>query len=172
MREILVLRHAKSRWDEPDSGDHDRGLAPRGIEAAKRMGRLIRKRGWLPDRILCSTARRASATLELAMRAWPDASSIPLDHARALYLASPEALLAVVREQPAETGRLLLVGHNPGLGAFVQWLAGTGDAATLAAVAGKFPTAALARLSLEGVSWRDVGWGSGRLLDFVRPRDL
>ena len=170
MHELLVLRHAKSRWDEPGSTDHDRGLAPRGIEAAKRMGRLIQERGWLPDRILCSTAMRASATLDLAMRGWPDSPPIPLEHARRLYLASPETLLRLVREQPRATRRLLVVGHNPGLATFVLTLAGRGDAAAFDTIGHKLPTAAVARLALD--RWHDVGWGGATLLDFVRPKDL
>ncbi len=170
MRELLVLRHAKSRWDEPAATDHDRSLAPRGIEAAKRMGRLMRERGWLPDRIVCSTARRAAATLDLAMRGWPEGASIPLDHTRRLYLASPDTLLAIAREQPEETRRLLVVGHNPGLATFVLTLAGSGDATALDAIGHKFPTAALARLALD--DWHDAGRGTATLLDLVRPKDL
>lgn len=172
MLEILVLRHAKSRWDEPDTTDHDRTLAPRGIEAAKRMGKLIRERDWLPDRILCSTAARASATLDLAMAKWPARSAPEPEHTSRLYMASPQQLLEAVRSQEAGCRRLMLVGHNPGLGSFVMRLAGAGDPALRMAVEEKFPTAALARLCLDVEEWRDAGWGGATLLDFIRPRDL
>ncbi|HRY27030.1 MAG: histidine phosphatase family protein [Geminicoccaceae bacterium] len=172
MLEMLVLRHAKSRWGEPGTTDHDRTLAPRGVEAAKRMGRLIRERDWLPDRILCSTAARASATLALAMATWPERAAPAVEHTSRLYMASPQQLLEVVRAQAAGCKRLLLVGHNPGMGAFVLRLAGAGEPAALAAVEEKFPTAALARLGLDLEQWRNAEWGSARLLDFIRPKDL
>lgn len=172
MLEILVLRHAKSRWDEPDTADHDRTLAPRGVEAAKRMGRLISERDWPPDRIICSTAARASATLELAMASWPGPAPLALDYSSRLYLASPQQLLEVVRAQPDDCNRLLLVGHNPGLGTFVLRMAGTDEPSARAAIEAKFPTAALARLGLVLEQWRDAEWGGARLLDFIRPTDL
>lgn len=172
MLEILVLRHAKSRWDEPDTTDHERTLTPRGVEAAKRMGRLIRERGWLPDRILCSTAARASATLDLVMAKWPERAAPTVDHTSRLYMASPQQLFEAARAQAAGCRRLLLVGHNPGMGTFVLRLAGAGEPSALAAVEEKFPTAALARLGLDLDQWRNAEWGSARLLDFIRPKDL
>ena len=66
MPELLLLRHAKSRWDEPNVGDRDRDLAPRGLDAAARMGRFLGEQGLAPDLVLCSAARRAAHTWELA----------------------------------------------------------------------------------------------------------
>ena len=68
MLELLLLRHAKSRWDEPGVADHGRDLAPRGLKAAGRMGALLRERGLVPDLVLCSTARRAIAHLAAGRR--------------------------------------------------------------------------------------------------------
>ena len=81
MRELIVLRHAKSSWDDIDKRDHDRQLASRGIEAAKRMGALILERGWVPDHIICSTAARTQQTLELARADWPTDAADRHDHA-------------------------------------------------------------------------------------------
>jgi phosphohistidine phosphatase len=97
MRELLVLRHAKSSWDAIDAADHDRELSARGIKAAGRMGALIAERGWLPDRILCSTAKRTLETLALARKAWPAASEISTNELASLYLATPSRLLEIVR---------------------------------------------------------------------------
>jgi phosphohistidine phosphatase len=171
MREILVLRHAKSRWDQPTVDDHDRGLAPRGLEAARTMGALIAEAGWLPDRILCSTATRAKETLALARSGWPAEPSIPTSELATLYLAAPSRILEIVRRQPDGAARIMVVGHNPGLQSFVSRLAGHGDKALLRAVEAKFPTAALALIALDVGSWRDVGWTIGRLVDFRVPRD-
>jgi len=171
MRELLLLRHAKSRWDEPETADHGRGLAPRGIAAARRMGGLIARQGWLPDRILCSTARRARETLDLAREAWPETPAIATSDLATLYLAAPHRILDIARRQPDAAERLLIVGHNPGLQSFVSRLAGHGDKAKRAAIETKFPTAALALITLDLASWRDLGWGIGTLADYRTPAD-
>jgi len=169
MRELLLLRHAKSRWDEPETADHDRGLAPRGIAAARRMGALIAGQGWLPERILCSTALRAQETLGLAREAWPETPAIAKSDLATLYLAAPQRILDIVRRQPDAAARLLIVGHNPGLQSFVSRLAGHGDEAKRAAIETKFPTAALALITLDLAHWRDLGWGIGTLADYRTP---
>lgn len=171
MRELLVLRHAKSDWDEIDAADHDRRLSPRGVKAARRMGKLIVERGWLPHRILCSTARRTTETLALAREAWPEAPAIAVSELAGLYLAPPSRLLEIVRRQPDEAARLMLIGHNPGLQTFVARLAGHGDKNLRAAVETKFPTAGLARITVDIGSWRDLGWTIGTLADYRTPAD-
>ena len=170
MRELLVLRHAKSRWDQPTVEDHDRSLAPRGVEAARKMGALIAESGWLPDRILCSTATRAQQTLALARECWPETPGIPTSDLATLYLAAPSRILEIVRRQPDAARRLMLVGHNPGLQGFVSRLAGHGDKAKRAAIEAKLPTAALALIAVDVGSWREVGWTIGRLVDYRTPR--
>lgn len=170
MRELLLFRHAKSRWDEPLTEDHDRGLAPRGEQAARRMGRLVRELEAAPDLVLCSTAARARATLALALPelgAAPEITELP-----ELYLASPDRLLAVVRAAGGAASRLMLVGHNPGLQGFTLELAGAIEPAWRASLEAGFPTAALARLELDVARWADVAFRRGRLTGLWRPRDL
>jgi phosphohistidine phosphatase len=171
MRELLVLRHAKSRWDQPSIDDHDRGLAPRGLAAARKMGALIADEGWLPDSILCSTALRVQETLALASESWPTQAMPKTDHA-SLYLAAPGHILETVRRQPDEYRRLMIVGHNPGLQTFVMRLAGHGDKKLRAAIQNKFPTAGLALIALDVDSWSKIGWTIGRLVDYRVPRDI
>jgi phosphohistidine phosphatase len=170
MLELLLFRHAKSRWDRPGAEDHDRDLAPRGEAAAPRMGALIASEKLQPDAVLCSTARRAARTWQLAAAELEPAP--PVAHLRELYLAAPAALLELVRRRGGETRRLMLVGHNPGLHAFAVELAGAGDPDLRARLAEKYPTAALARLAFDGTRWRDLSPRSGTLLGLWRPRDL
>lgn len=164
MLELLLLRHAKSDWGDPDLADHDRDLAPRGLKAAPRMGRLLRRRGLVPDLVLCSTALRARRTWDLASAEL--ASPPPVRHLRSLYLATPAQMLAAIRRQPP--GRLLLVGHDPGMHHLAIQLADEGEPEALGSLSEKFPTAALAWLQLDIADWQDVG--PGRLAGFFRPR--
>lgn len=168
MPELLLLRHAKSDWKDKRLDDFDRPLAPRGRRAVPLMGRWLAERGLVPDFILCSTARRAVETLELLLTAL--ASAPETSCLKTLYLAPPSRLLAVLRRLGPDRGRVLLVGHNPGLHHLAAALAGRSGGPAGRLLAEKFPTAALARFQVE--SWAGLGRAPGRLLDFVRPRDL
>lgn len=170
MRTLLLLRHAKSNWDDPTQGDHDRPLAERGREAARRMGSTLGERGLDPDLVLCSTAVRAQETWLLAAPA--AGSRAPVRDAESLYLADPARLLAVVRSTPDEVLRLLVVGHNPGLARFAAELVAKGPARDLKRMRRKFPTAALAVIAFNAGGWNEIAPGQGTLEAFIRPRDL
>lgn len=170
MRTLLLLRHAKSSRDEPDLADHDRPLAPRGSEAAPRIGAWLREHDPAPDLILCSTAVRAQQTLRLLRPALGDAAPVRL--LKSLYLASPSRLLSLIRRLPEDARCVLLIGHNPGLASVAQELAGDGSGKALKRMDKKFPTAAVAELTLAEGSWPEVAPGAMRLAAFVRPKDL
>jgi phosphohistidine phosphatase len=168
-RQLILLRHAKSAWPD-DVPDHDRPLASRGRRDAPAAGRWLRKSGHVPDRVLCSTARRARETWELAedkLRARPQA--VLEDR---VYRASVADLLDLARQTPADVRTLLIVGHDPAVQALTIELAGQqpGDEA-LARVRIKYPTAAVAVLSFSG-SWSDLSPGQARLAEFVAPDDF
>ena len=168
MPELLLLRHAKSDWKDRSLADFDRPLAPRGRRAAPLMGQWLAQRGLQPDLMLCSTAKRAEETLGLLLTAL--ASAPETGYLKTLYLAPPSRLLAVLRRLGPDRGRVLLVGHNPGLHHLAVALAGQSGGAAGRLLAEKFPTAALARFQVE--SWPGLGQAPARLVDFVRPRDL
>ena len=91
MKTVLLLRHAKSSWDSPHLSDFERPLAPRGRKAAPRMGRFLEKNDLIPDRVLCSGARRALETLELASEDWGD--SVHVEIRDEIYHGSVESLI-------------------------------------------------------------------------------
>src|ERR1700728_5290448 len=109
-KRLILLRHAKSAWPE-DVPDHDRPLAPRGRRDAPAAGGWLRAAGYVPDRVLCSTARRARETWELAeegLGAHP-----PVTFEDRVYGASAEDLLDLARQTPAGVATLMIVGHEP-----------------------------------------------------------
>ncbi len=172
MRQLLLLRHAKSSWDDPKLPDHARPLNARGRQAAGAMHRAMRELGLAPDVILVSSARRTLQTLE-ALGPWDETPLIePMD---ALYLASGPELLAVLNGV-AETARsVLLLGHNPGLHDLAMHLAGKGAVDSDDRVARKlaegYPTGALAEFIVPG-AWEQLDGGGARLTRFLCPRDL
>jgi len=174
MLTLLLLRHAKSSWDTPALSDYDRPLAKRGKKAAPRMGEEVAALGLRPGLILCSSAARAKETLALALPAFGNpAPEVIYDDA--IYMATPETLLALLRKLPSDVGkpqRLMVVGHNPGLEELAQMLTGGGDTEARALMAEKFPTAALAVLSFDVKSWSEIAPGAGQLCRFLTPARL
>ncbi|MFD5661404.1 SixA phosphatase family protein [Streptomyces hirsutus] len=166
-RRLVVLRHAKSAWPE-GVPDRDRPLAARGERDAPAAGRAIADTVGPPGLALCSTAVRTRRTWELAAAEWD--TPPPVRYESRLYAAGVPALLAVVREAPAEVGTLLLIGHNPGLADLVLTLAGDGADDTLDRVRTKFPTSAVAVLSWRGADWSDLAPGAALLTAMTVPR--
>jgi phosphohistidine phosphatase len=170
---LLLLRHAKSDWNK-DIDDHDRPLSPRGRKAAPAIALHMRRKEYLPQAVLCSTAERTRETLDLLLAAWTRKPAVR--YQRELYLAECPALLASLKKAPARASPLLLVGHNPGMEQLAVALAaqpkGAAERTRLQSLAQKFPTAALAVLDFEIASWRFLKPGTGQLVDFVRPKDL
>jgi phosphohistidine phosphatase len=169
MRQLLLLRHAKSSWDDPALDDFDRPLAPRGRKAAPKIGLELARRGWLPDLALVSPAARTRETWEmLAVGPQKPAAIFP----EPLYEASAQTLLGEVGQVSDSVRVLLLIGHNPGLEDFARRLAGDGsDAKALARLRRKFPTAALARFTFDG-RWPELECGAARLSHLLLPKDL
>jgi phosphohistidine phosphatase len=171
-RRLILLRHAKSAW--PDGvPDQDRPLAPRGRRDAPAAGRWLRKSDHVPNRVLCSTARRARETWRLAEEKL-GAHPVTVFEDR-VYGASVATLLALARQTSADAGTLLIVGHDPTMRELTLELADqqTDDAGSeaLSQVRGKYPTAAIAVLAFSG-SWAELSPGQARLADFVVPEEF
>ena len=174
MRRLLLLRHAKSSWDNGDLDDISRPLAPRGRRAAPLIGRHISAKGIVPDLVLCSTAERARQTLELVAAEWErgEVGRAKVEMHSSLYLASLRELLAAVKRLSDDIASVMIIGHNPGMAAFAGRLAADGDSKAMKTLASKYPTAALAVIDVDAGSWKDMALGEGRLKAFVRPKDL
>lgn len=111
MRELILLRHAHAEPADNGLADIDRPLSPHGLAEAEAAGRWLLEQRLVPDRVLCSPARRTRETLEavLGLTGYVEQR---LDER--VYEATPGTLAALVDEH-REVERLLLVGHNPGL---------------------------------------------------------
>jgi phosphohistidine phosphatase len=171
-RRLILLRHAKSAW--PDGvPDHKRPLAPRGRRDAPAAGRWLRESGCVPDRVLCSTAARTRETWQLAEEALGAQPQTVFEDR--VYDASIMDVLDLARQAPADVRTLLIVGHDPAMRGLTLELAGgardDAEAALLARVRVKYPTAAIAVLSFSG-EWPELGSGGAQLAEFVVPEDF
>jgi phosphohistidine phosphatase len=160
-KHLLLLRHAKSSWEDPGLADHDRPLSPRGRRAARAIRGYLRKHEIPITLVLCSSARRTRETVELV----DPGGEVQIEDG--LYGASADDLLERIRQLPEQEGVVMLVGHNPsmhelalGLAKHPQELAGR-----------TYPTGGLAWFSFSG-SWRSLAPGQAELTEFVTPREL
>ena len=169
MKTLYILRHAKSDWGDSALRDFDRPLNGRGWKAAKSMGREMRERGLAPDLVLVSPAARTTETLARVEEGYGE--KFEAVENRSIYLAETETLIDLVRGAPADTNRLLIVGHNPGMHELVVALS-QGPQDLRDDAASKFPTAALAEISFDVRDWSDVAPGTGQIRSFLKPRDL
>ncbi len=168
MKTLLLLRHGKSSWDDPDLNDHERPLAPRGIRAATEMGQYLKSLNLGLDLILCSSARRAVETLELVRGVI--GTEVAVERERGLYLCGRITLLERLRDLPAGVDTAMLVGHNPDLHELALLLTGTGETLALQKLREKFPTAACATLQFGVTRWPDIAPGGASLVQLQLPR--
>jgi phosphohistidine phosphatase len=169
MRTLMLMRHAKSSWDQPELDDLDRPLAARGQEAAPLIARYMKTK-LQPDLVLCSPAARVRETWQLMTPVL--GRTVDCKTLRTIYPGAPSRLLEALRRAAAEVGTLMLIGHSPGLGRLATGLCGSGPKKPLERMRSKFPTAALAVIDFDVDRWDQVAPGAGRLRAFLRPKDL
>jgi phosphohistidine phosphatase len=171
MRQLLLLRHAKSSWEDANLADHDRPLDPEGQSAATVLRAAIDRLGIKPQLVLVSSARRTRETLE---RLEPLSGNPRILRSTELYLASPSQILEQLVDVPLEIASVLVIAHNPGLHDLAMMLTGAHGMSLGAQgsrrLARGFPTAALAEFSVAG-GWRSLPDGA-RLVRFLTPQDL
>lgn len=170
MRRLMLLRHAKSDWSSPGMPDPDRPLNERGEVAANHMGAYLARHGLMPDRILCSPARRTRETFAALATAWHD--PVKIDYVDRLYAASAETILSVVHGGQKRARSLMVIGHNPGLHEVAELLIAAGDVEARERLREKFPTCALAVIDFAADAWDQVHSQSGRLERFITPRSI
>jgi phosphohistidine phosphatase len=160
-KRLLLLRHAKSSWDDASLADKDRPLAPRGRNATLRIRAYVRRERIPVDLVLCSSAKRARETLDLV--ALPGETLIEHE----LYRATATELLERLRRVPDEVDVVMLIGHEPAIRDLAVGL--VGHESELADR--KFPTAGLATLTFTG-PWSTLAPDRAGLAAFVTPREL
>jgi phosphohistidine phosphatase len=166
-RRLLLVRHAKSAWDDPSLADHDRPLAPRGVNALPRLRDHLARGEHRPQLVLCSSSRRTVDTFD-GIR-WVVAKRARVEVDEELYLADADVLLARLHGVDGDVRCAMVLGHNPGIEDLALLLVGSGDAGLREQLAVKFPTGAAVTLSFDG-AWVDLGPGAARIDRLFVPR--
>lgn len=167
MTRLYLLRHAKARWAEPGSRDYDRALELSGKADADQLGATMLLSGHVPDRVLCSGAKRARETWDACSRHLQVGDIRYMD---GLYSSDATGYLDIIREAGGG-GSVLVVGHNPMMEDLAIALSSDGEAQALAAVAHGFPTCGLAVIRFSA-PLGEIAQEDGFLEEFVVPRDL
>ena len=142
-RTLILLRHGKSDWSTGDN-DFDRPLKKRGRHASALVGKWLMSNDRVPDFIVSSPAKRAMQTAEIACEA-TGSRNIKIFKQKHIYLATPEELLYVLEDCPSEASRVMLVGHNPGLTSFANYL--------VPGLTNNLPTAGMVCVRFEQNDW-------------------
>ena len=166
-RRIVLFRHAKADW--PQVIDHERPLAERGRKDAAVAGRRLTDTGIPIDLALCSTAVRTRETWKLAVHEFSERPKTVYEER--IYEASPGELIAVLNETPDDAHNVILIGHNPGMHALTDVLAGRAEGDTRARMnAHGFHTAAFAVLSFDG-PWKSLEPATATLTEYWAPTE-
>lgn len=162
MKYLLLMRHAKSSWDEPYLTDHQRPLARRGIRDSSRMGKHIHDLDLIPDHIMCSTAQRTRQTLELFLETCPvDGEVTFMNH---LYHADYLTYLELLRSEDPLNELVMILGHNPEMDEFLEMICDVDE---------HMVTGAIAYIQFSIQEWGELNEAAeGELIDIWRPRDL
>ena len=162
MKTVLILRHAKSSWDNPNLADYGRPLNKRGKRDAPRMGKHILQQGLVPDRILTSSAKRARKTAAKVAKACNFTGTVKkLDR---FYHAPPGIYLETLQAVSDKHRCVMVVGHNPTMELLARHL--THKIVTM-------PTAALAHIEFPIQNWDSPEFhSSGKLVNLWTPKTL
>lgn len=163
MKQLLIMRHAKSSWSDENLADHDRPLNPRGQNNAPQMGKFVAEQNCLPGIILSSTAQRAATTAKLFVEGC--GTDIPIRERRGLYHPSLSDYREAINQLSDPPNRIMVVSHNPGSQEWVYQLTREYES---------IPTATIAVLAFDdSFQWSEINQpGTAELLAIWRPKEV
>ncbi len=160
MKNLILIRHAKSSWDDPSLNDSERPLNKRGKTDAPIMGRLLKEKSLLPELMVSSPAKRALKTASRIAKeiGYPKER---IEIKEELYLKGTGAIVELIRRLDDGQGRVFLFGHNPDLTELANLLTG--------ANLDNIPTCGVVSITFPFDTWQETAEGTGSLALFERP---
>jgi phosphohistidine phosphatase len=160
MKTLFIVRHAKSSWDNSSHADFDRPLNERGIRNAPEMARRLVLRGLSPQHIITSPANRAISTARLMAVQFGQSEEMLIVE-DSIYEASRQDLHRVISRQNPDYGTLMIIGHNPGMSDFLNWLCDEEEILS---------TASIAEVQVDSNKWNGWERGNGKLIHLDYPK--
>ena len=162
MKTLLLMRHAKSSWKDPKLADHERPLNNRGKNDAPRMGEHLNQEDKIPDVILCSSAARARLTVEGVLETLCFEGEFKIFDE--LYHSGPRTYLELLSELQEDFNSAMIVGHNPEMDYFLEYVCGVYEHMT---------TANVAVIEFPINTWRELrNEVEGKLVSLWRPKEI
>ena len=161
MKSLILVRHAKSDWNDATLSDRQRPLNERGERDAPLMGQRLIGHGIRPSLIIASPAVRAWTTAKIIA----NELGYPIEFLQredSLYLASLDDLLDAVVAQDNGFDNLMVVGHNPGMTDFANFL--------VPGLTGNLPTAGVVSVTLDREDWSLYGSPDASLVTYDYPK--
>lgn len=160
MKTVILLRHAKSSWDNVNLADHERPLNKRGNKDAPKVGSILAE-SFQPDLVLCSSSKRTRETYEHMKEFLPPHQ---FNETRELYHASAGDILDIIKSCNDQYGTVLIIAHNPGItDAFYRLCNVRID---------NVPTAGVGVIRFKEDSFKDLKLFDGKLVFFTYPKGL
>ena len=159
MKNLYLLRHAKSSWDDFALKDFDRPLSTRGIQDAELMGNYFKSKRKGLDLILSSPSKRTKETLEHFF----NKTSQNIIFNETIYHSSEQNIYSVIKDVEKSISSLMIVGHNPSMHEFSESFSGQ--------FIEKFSTCSLASFEFDD-EWINTCENLGTLTEFKIPSEL
>jgi len=163
LKELYIIRHAKSSWSNPSLNDFDRGLKKRGKDDIAFMAKWLKTRVETPDLILSSPAKRAKKTLKAIKKEFEVNEKDILFDER-IYEASLDDLLEILTSLKSDKKIVFLIGHNPSLNELAEFLSGV--------YLTNIPTSGIVGLRFDIDKWSDLSSQKGKIIFFEYPKKL
>ncbi|HHP7242954.1 MAG TPA: histidine phosphatase family protein [Cyclobacteriaceae bacterium] len=161
MGHLYLIRHAEA---ETASGkDFNRYLTTNGQRDAMKLGKFLHKESIFCDYFLSSTARRAQSTAEFIAEGikFPKTKIVYEEN---LYHASVRILLNRVNQLDSKHNVVFILGHNPFISYFGEYLTGEN--------VGVLPPGGLLKVGFHEIAWSEVSQNSGTYLSLIQPYQL
>ncbi|MDD2508709.1 MAG: histidine phosphatase family protein [Aliarcobacter skirrowii] len=160
MRELILIRHAKSDWSNPLLDDFERPLNKRGSKNAPFMAKILKKEIQKPDLIISSPSFRTKLTLEYFLKEFEYKGEVIFE--KSIYEAPFENLLKVIKNIDNKYKTIFLIGHNPGLNDLANFLLGSFE--------DNIPTSGVLKIDFDTNSWKNISKDNSKLIFFKYPK--
>jgi phosphohistidine phosphatase len=161
MKTLYLIRHAKSDWSDSSLDDFKRPLNKRGEKNVLFMGERLAHTKLLPDLIVSSPAIRAKMTAkEIAKQVGYRKDEIAYEDD--LYQAEVDDIARVLKNITPSKNIVFLVGHNPGLTLFAEYISGYRI--------DNIPTCGIVCVQLKENNWQSIGKESAEFVSFDYPK--
>ena len=160
MKNLYLIRHAKSDWNDGSKSDFERGLNKRGEKAIFIMAAILKEKKIMPDLILSSSAKRTKLTAEgLAKEIGYNGK---INYIDSLYMAEPETVHRLIQDVKNTVDTLFVVGHNPETTELCNMLSKE--------YIDNVPTLGIVALKLPIDHWEEFKLDEGKIQFFIYPK--